>query len=113
MAILHQKLDAVLFGLDRVRVGDAQRFEAAHVDLEAARNPRRARVGLDQAAHDHAALLRQRLGDLEILLRNIAAEGDRLADARAVAHLQENQLALAGFGVTPALDRHFLIDVLR
>jgi hypothetical protein len=107
-----RELDAVLFRLDRVRVGDAKRLEAAHVDLEAAWNPWRARVRLDYAAYDHAALLRHRLGNLEILFRNIAAEDYRLTDASAIAHLQENQFAFAGFSVTPALDGHFLIDVL-
>jgi hypothetical protein len=90
MAVLHQKLDAVLLGLDRVRVGDAKRLDAAHVDLVAAWYPWRARVRLDYAAHDQAALLRHRLGNLEILFRNIAAEGYRLTDARAIAHLQKD-----------------------
>jgi hypothetical protein len=47
MAIVHQELDAVLFGRDGILGGDLHHLQIAHADLEAAGNARRALVGAD------------------------------------------------------------------
>ena len=51
MAILHEKLHAMLFRLDRVLISELHHFQGGHVQLIAAGNARRARVLFDSAGN--------------------------------------------------------------
>ena len=104
MAVLHEKLHAVLFGRDRVRLGHLMHGHVRHVDLVAAGYAGRTLVGLDRAGHDDAALLGQVADFLEDIGRHVALEDHRLADAGTVAHLQKEETPLAGLVVKPALE---------
>ena len=62
-------------------------------------------------AHDEGGLLGGGLGRLEDFGGEVALESDALADAGAVAHLQEGELALGAHVVEPALQADLLADV--
>ena len=52
VAVVHQKLDAVLLGRDRVFLRLLDDCQAGHIQLEAAGDTGRALVGLDSARDD-------------------------------------------------------------
>ena len=104
VAVLHEKFHAVLFGRNRIRLGHLEHGHVIDVHLVAAGHAGCTLVGLDRAGHDDAALLGQVAHLFEDVIRHVALEDHRLADAGAVAHLQEKQTALAGLVVKPALE---------
>ncbi len=112
VAVLHEELDPMFLGGDGIGVGDAEGFEVADVELETAGDAGGAWFGAHEAPDDDAAFLGEGLGDLEVVGRDVVAEDDGLAHAGAVAHLEEVELAFAGFVVEPALEGDFCADVV-
>ena len=110
MAVLHQKLDPMLLGLDRIGGGLVQEGQGTHVEFVAARKTRGAGVCFDHPTHQQAALLGGGFGRLKLCFGHLPTQDNCLAEAAAVAHLQKHQLAFASFGLEPATERHFLVD---
>ena len=66
----------------------------------------------DSAGDDDRRLLRQAHDPVKYFGFKVAFEGHALNKARAVAHKQEDQLALIGAIIDPAFDGHFLPNVI-
>ena len=99
MAVLHEKLDAVLFGRDGIGFGDLDDLDLLDVDLVAAGDAGRTRFRLDAAGDLEAALLGKLLDLGELLIAHIGTKHDGLADAGAIAHLEKLELAFTGLAV--------------
>jgi len=109
MAVLHQKVNAVLLGRDGVLgADDLDTLQVTDIYLDAAGDTRRPLVGAHRTRDDERRFPGQVPGGLKDLLADRLLEDDALDDTRAIADLQELQAALAGPGIEPALDRHFL-----
>jgi hypothetical protein len=100
VALLHQEADAVLLLAER-ELGDARADDGERRDgeLDAARG---ARVGAHGPRHRDAALERDLVGRLELLVGDRALLDDRLDHARAVAQLEETELARGPAAEDPA-----------
>ena len=106
---VHEELDAVLFGRDRVRLGEREHLDARGLDLDPARLPL---VGADRALDTERALLRQRLGGLPRLGPDGVRVHDDLHDPAPVADLEELQALRPARVVEPPVDGDGLADVL-
>ena len=112
MAVLHQKIDAVLFGRDGIRIVGIHalhHLRVGDVEFVAAGS---ALVGAYLAGDDHARLLRQPLDRLEQFGRNCVLGHHALDDAATVAELREQQLAALAQVVQPSADGDALAFVL-
>src|ERR1700690_356296 len=104
MAVLHQKIDAMLFGSDgiRSRFGHALHdFHVRDIEFVAARS---ALVGANLAFDDDAGFLGEALDGLEHFGRNRIFRDYALDDAGAVAKLGEKKLAAFAQVVEPSSD---------
>ena len=102
MAMVHQKIDAVILGRDRIRIGFRHALHdvgAFHIQFISAG---RALLGADLAANDQRRFLRQILQFFKQLFGQRALHGDALDDAGAVAHLREADFSAAPQVVQPA-----------
>jgi len=109
--MLHQEINAMLLGCDRVLCADdLHTLQVTDIDLDTAGHARRSLVGAHRAPDNERRLPRQMPGGLKDLLTDGLLKDDALDDTRAIAHLQELQAALARPGIEPAFDRHFLAD---
>ena len=82
MPVIHQELDAVLLGRDRIGIGFGNLlddFHALDIHLVAAL---RARLRANLAAHDERRFLRQMLQFFEDIFRQFALQRDALDEAR-------------------------------
>jgi HTH-type transcriptional regulator, sugar sensing transcriptional regulator len=97
VAVVHQELDAVLFGGDGV-IGDVlQHFRRFYADFVAAGQAGGAIVfSFTSAGDDERGFLPQPLERLKQLIANFWAKGDALSHAAAVAQAQEDELAFVG-----------------
>ena len=112
VAMVHQELDAVLLGRDRVGGfgrDTLQDLELGDVKLEAAG---RALVSAHLARDAHGGLLRQVARLLEDFRGDSALHDDALDDPGAVAEERKQQLAALAQVVKPALDHDLLAGVL-
>jgi hypothetical protein len=80
--------------------------------FEAAGDAGGALVGAHRAGDHHGGFLRQVDDLVEQLGGQVALEGHALGEAIAIPQQQEDQLALVGAVVHPALQGHFLTLVL-
>ena len=106
MAMIHQKIDAVILGRDGIRRlfrNALHNVRAFHVELVSAR---RARFFADLSANDQRRFLRQILQRFEQFLGQRAFHRDALDDAGAVAQLRETNFSAAAKIVQPARDLH-------
>jgi hypothetical protein len=95
MAVLHQEIDAVLFGSDGIRIGFGHALHDltfADVEFVAAGS---ALVGADLAFDDHAGFLGEALDGLEDFGRDGILGNYSLDDAGAVAKLGKRSLPLS------------------
>src|SRR5271157_3019474 len=112
MAVLHQKICAMLFGSDGigVRLRHAlHHLNTGHIELVAAG---RALVGADFTFDDYARFLGEGLDRLEHLGWDRAFGHDAWNNAEAVAKLREQQLPALAQVVEPAPDGDRLAFVL-
>ena len=105
-----QERDAMLLGRDRIIVGGADDAEAFRGELVAAG---RALVLAHDAGHLQRSLLAQMVGGRERVGAEIVERRDALADAGAVAQLEEVNLAAGAPVVEPSGERDFRADVFR
>src|SRR5262249_9252473 len=108
VAVLHQELDAVLLGLDRILRRDLDDLDVGDIKLIPAR---RTIVGSHRAGDPAGALQGQLLGRSEDLLRHILLEDHALNHPAAVAQADEDQLALLSLACHPAGQRDGLAIV--
>ena len=99
VAVLHQEVDAVRLGRDRVALGRGDDLGIRYGHLVAADA---ALVGPDGPGHRQRRLLAEPLELLEELIRHLALFDDALAQARAVADDQKQDLAAGPAVVQPA-----------
>ncbi len=112
MAMVHQKIDAVVLGRDRVgvRFGDAlEDFGAFDVHLVTAG---RARLGADFSANDQRRFLGEVLQRFKERFVKLALHRDALHDARAVAQQRESDLPGLAEIIEPAGDLNRFAGVL-
>ena len=101
VAMVHQEIDAVILGRDRIRIGlwhALHDFRVLDVEFIAAG---RALLGADLAANDQRRFLSQVLQRFEQIFGQRALHGDALHDAGAVAQLRETDFAAAAQVVQP------------
>ena len=110
MTMVHQEGGAMLLRRDGVLLRDVEDLEAGGMELVAERG---AGVFADNARDLDAALLGEPLGALKDLLGDVVLAHDALDDGRAVAELQEVDLAARADVVDPALERDGLVFVGR
>ncbi len=102
--MIHQEVDAVFLGRDRIRIGFRHALDDGggfDVQFEAAG---RASLRANFSAHDQRRFLRQILQRFERFFGERTLYGDALQDARAVADLGEADLSAAAQVVQPACD---------
>ena len=112
VAVVHQKVGAMLLGRDRIRVAfrhALHHFQVLQVHLEAAG---RALVGADLASDDNGGFLGQVLDGLEQFFRQGGLHGHALHQAVAVAKDRERDLSGAAQVVQPAGNLHAFAGVL-
>ncbi len=112
VAVVHQELDAVLLGRDRVADGVLQHFGRVDVDLIPLGHAGGAGIGLHRAADDERRLLPQVGQPLEQLVAHVRPVDNALGQARAVAQAQEQQLALGRQVIEPAANGDALADMV-
>ena len=116
MAVVHQEFDAVLLGANGVIGRNLHDLQVGNIQLEAAGDAGRTFFGAHRAADDQRRFLRQAPRRVEHGLADILLEDHRLADAAAVAHLQELQATFVGLVIQPAAQRdrraHMVFQVL-
>ncbi|MNY02751.1 hypothetical protein D3C86_1353360 [compost metagenome] len=108
VAVGHEEVHAVLLGRDGILAErHLDHLDRGDRQLEAALG---ALVGADGAGHDAGGLLAQGVGGVPALVADLGLDDDGLHDARAVADLQELELALGALVVEPAADHDLLVD---
>ena len=109
MAVLEQEGGAVVLGSDRILVDrDVQHAQVGDAELDAQRRPG---VGSHRARHLERRLLRQVIPAREDVECDVVLPHHALHGARAVAHLEEVDLAARPPRRQPAAQRHRLADV--
>ena len=104
MAVLHQEVDAMFFGRDRIGIGfgDALHdLDVRDVEFVAAGS---ALVGADFAFDDDAGFLSEAFDGVEDFGRNCVLRDHALDDAAAVAELGEEEFAAFAEIVEPSAD---------
>ena len=109
MAMIHQELDAVLFGRDRIVGRDLDHLQVRHVQLKAAGS---ALIGADGPRDDERRLLGQLGGGFKRFGRNRLLENHTLNDTRPVPDEHKLQASFVRSAVDPSLDGHLLAYML-
>ena len=109
VAVLHQEVDAVRLGRDRVALGRRDDLGVRDGHFVAADA---ALLGANGPGHRERGLLAEPLELLEKLVGDLALFDDALAQTRAVADDQKLDLAAGPAVVQPAIQRYFLPDVI-
>jgi hypothetical protein len=110
--MLHEEVDAVLFGRDGEGCGlgdEVDDLDVRHVELEAGGG---AGVGADSASDDDGGLLGEGLDAVEDLGWDGGTGDDALDGAGAVAEDGEEELAALAHVVEPAAEGDRLADVV-
>ncbi len=114
MAVVEREVHAVVFERHRIiSLGGLHDSDLFHADFVSAGNAGGALIGADRPCDDHRRFLRQAHELIEDRLVEIAFERHALDETRPVAHQQEDQFALVGAVVDPALHGRFLAFVVR
>ena len=102
MAVLHQKVDTVVLGRDRIRIIRAHALQDLRDGDVHLVSTRCALIGADFAGDDHARLLGQVLDGVEKFGRDSVLGDDTLNDPAAIAKDGEQQLAALAQVIEPA-----------
>ena len=101
VAVIHQEVDAVLLGRDRVLRGDEHRGQPGDLQLEAARGPG---LGLDLAGEGQGRLQGEAIEGGEIRVREPALHQDSLGHTGAVPKDDKTDLAAGAQVRDPTLE---------
>jgi len=109
MPAIQQEIHAVLFERDRVfALNGLDDLQSRDADLIPTGDARGACIGPNDTGDPHGGLLRDVHDGLEKLGGEIALKGHTLHEPVAIAHKQEDKLALMSAVVNPPLKGDFL-----